>query len=81
MVCCCSAGMDDESLGSEAKFLLIAMLPASVMCCLSMGIVASENVHEEDVGLRVHLRALRATWRRPGLTRHIVAGTQGALSV
>lgn len=54
-MCCCSAGMDDESLGSEAKFLLIAMLPASVMCCLSMGIVASENVHKahskEDVEL------------------------------
>lgn len=54
--------MDDGSLGSEAKFLLIAMLPASVKCCLSMGIVASENVHEahgkEDVELP---RALKGT--------------------
>lgn len=52
--------MDDESLGSEAKFWLIAMLPASVICCLSMGIVASENVHEahrkEDVELRSALK-------------------------
>lgn len=73
--------MDDESLGSEAKFLLIAMLPASVMCCLSMGIVASEAHSKEDVELQGALEGIRATWRRPGLTRHIVAGTQGALSV
>lgn len=69
-MCCCAAGTDDESLGSEAKFSLIAMLPASVMCCLSMGIVASENVHEtrsnEDVALQSALKGTRGTWRSPG---------------
>lgn len=63
--------MYDESLSSEAKFLPIALLPTSVMCCLSLGIAVSENVHKAHTAMgyqsfRVHVRILGAASERAG---------------